>query len=297
MGGVHVDARQIQYFLAVAQEKSLSRAAQKLFLTQQGMSKAIRQLEEELDVVLFYRSNAGAELTPHGHAFEKYARPFLHHQDYVLSCMRAQKESLEQELSIGYSTGAFDFLAANFLSDFLTSNPNIKVRVGSYADEHCAQAVLDEKYQLGFLLEPFDRALFEPLYTLNGSLVLMVGQTHPLARRDALKLSDLKGHNVVSINTAAGSQNLIRAACAEAGVTVNLALAPAETRLMAELCEQGVAVCFYAGRTNLYPGSVKAVPIEGFEFEFKLHFVANRNVYQTETTRKFIQYAVERFKQ
>lgn len=287
-----MDTQKIQYFLTVAQEKSLSRAADKLFLTQQGVGKAITQLEEELGVKLFYRSNTGVALTPHGQAFEKYARPFLHQQDYMLSCMRAERESLEQELSLGYATGTFDFLPANFLSNFLLSCPGPGVRLGSYADEHCEQAILDEKHQLGFLLDPFDRALLEPLLTLTRPLVLMVGNTHPLAGRPALRLSDLSGYDVVSLNTTAGAQDLIRVACGEVGAAINLGLAPAETRLMAELCARGCAVCFYAGRADLFPEDVRAVPIEGFDFEFRFHFVANRSVYRTERTRQFIEYAL-----
>ena len=89
-----MNPKQLHCFITAAQEGSFSKAAKKLYLSQQALSKTIDKLEEELDVPLFIRGVAGLQLTRYGEALRQSAFPYLQMHDNIIADLQAMKDSL-----------------------------------------------------------------------------------------------------------------------------------------------------------------------------------------------------------
>jgi DNA-binding transcriptional LysR family regulator len=100
---VPVDLRQLRYFVAVAEELHFGRAAERLHMSQSPLSRAIRELEQELGVVLFIRTTRHVELTPAGSALLERARRALSELDAAVADARRAAEQDIGVVAVGYT--------------------------------------------------------------------------------------------------------------------------------------------------------------------------------------------------
>ena len=192
--------QQCRYVQTIAETGSFSQAAKKLYLTQPNLSASIRDLEEELGVLLFERSNTGAKLTDDGHDFLKYAKRILGELDLLEGRYRK-----EFKKSFTVASHHYDFLslpmariAEQFKDNYqefqlietttrkiLKSVENFESDLGIiYIDEDNAH-ILERSFQHMDLT-------FTPLGEFQTKIFL--GRQHPLASKKSLKLNDLDGY-------------------------------------------------------------------------------------------------------
>lgn len=130
-----MNPKQLHCFITAAQEGSFSKAAKKLYLSQQALSKTIDKLEEELDVPLFIRGVAGLQLTRYGEALRQSAFPYLQMHDNIIADLQAMKNESPQTLSLGYPTGLLINFPDDFLTRFIMAHPEVDFQIYSAPDD------------------------------------------------------------------------------------------------------------------------------------------------------------------
>src|SRR5438552_535441 len=110
-----MELRHLRYFIAAAAEENVSRAALKLHISQPGISRQIRDLEDEMGVQLFERTPKSLKLTQAGTVFLKEARSILQRTEEAVKNARAVAAGVEEELHVGYAPS----LTASFLPQAL----------------------------------------------------------------------------------------------------------------------------------------------------------------------------------
>ena len=185
--------QQCRYVQTIAETGSFSKAAKKLFLTQPNLSASIRDLEEELGVQLFERSNTGAKLTDDGHDFLKYAKRILGELDLLEGRYR---KSFKKSFTV--ASHHYDFLslpmahiAQRFRSDYQ------EFQLIETTTRKILKSVESFESDLGiiYLDEDNDHILersFTPLGEFETKIFL--GRQHPLAHKKSLNLKDLEGY-------------------------------------------------------------------------------------------------------
>nr|WP_245250480.1 LysR family transcriptional regulator [Youngiibacter multivorans] len=286
-----MDHRQLEYFLEVCQEKSFSKASKNLFISQQGLSKSIQTLEEELKVPLFLRNNIGIELTPYGEELRKFANPYVSQHQYILSVIEDMKAEQKETLTIGFATGIFDLLPPDFLSGFILEHAESNIRIKSFTDDECGQALLEFKLNIGILPAPVDFSQFDSVFSQRRKINLLVGKKHRFAEMSSIRMDDLVNERLISLNTRTSSQDLLRDICSRHNCEPSILINAAEIGLAGELVESGAAVSFYAGREHAGLGNVSTVEIEDLDIYWEFHIVVNKKTYHTELAREFIEYA------
>jgi LysR family hca operon transcriptional activator len=200
MGEVQVELRHLRYFVAVAEEGSLSVAAERrLHTAQPSLSRQIRDLEDEVGAPLMTRSARGVELTAAGRVFLDHARLALGQADAALEAARRAAEPKKPTFSIGFQTGVeVDWLphVTRILRDEL---PNIEVRVLSQLSPQIAEDLQRGKLDLGFLRrEP--KSDLEYRTVVKERLVVMLPSDHRLAARKAIDPHDLVGETYIGFS-------------------------------------------------------------------------------------------------
>ena len=137
----------LNYFLAAAEELNITRAAQKLYITQQSLSENIAQLEEEYHVTLF-RRRPSLSLTPAGEKFAALARQMIGLEAHI----RAEMADIAQQnagvLSIGVRRPYSEILIPHVLPQFVREHPHIQVHVFASSTPEMAQQLIDGKIDL-----------------------------------------------------------------------------------------------------------------------------------------------------
>ena len=193
-----MNTRQIEYFLAVAEELSFTKAAEKMYVSQTAVTQQIRALEEQMGVQLFSRTKKKVELTPAGELFMIEGRQILEHIENAFTHVRDASAGMTGGLEIGFANYASNILA-NSLQEFHSRYPNIKLHFKSYNP-----SVLLDRLRLGELDLIFS-PIFEPsVYqgcllqeVSRVSLIAVLPSSHPLAGKHYLTKKDLADQRLI----------------------------------------------------------------------------------------------------
>jgi DNA-binding transcriptional LysR family regulator len=182
-----LDLRKVRYFVAVAEELSFVRAAERLHIAQPVLTRQIRVLERELGGELFARSTRGTALTPAGSALLDDARAMLRSATAVQRRVRQATRGTAR-LTIGFMPG---ILPTETVRSLRSRFPELHVDVVRTSWDDQVETVLDGRVDAGFVRFPIDgRGLTViPLYVEPRVAVLPA--THPLAARTSLAVADL----------------------------------------------------------------------------------------------------------
>src|SRR5262249_2134735 len=122
--GMTMELRHLRYFIAVAEEGHITRAAERLGMQQPPLSRQIKAIEREMDVQLFQRKARGVELTDAGRAFLGDARAMLAHLDHAFDSARRTGRGEQGRISVGYTTiYAFHPLVPRVIGEFQQAFP------------------------------------------------------------------------------------------------------------------------------------------------------------------------------
>ncbi len=188
-----MELRHLRYFVAVAEAENVSHAALKLHVSQPGISRQIRDLEDEIGFPLFERSAKSVKLTDAGRTFLTEARAVLQRADEAVKTARAIATGARGELHIGYAGSPTVRMLPPTLRAFQAELPQVRVRLHDLSTEEMLAGLRDGKLRMALMVCPTPGLLrglkFVELTRL--AVCLAVGPKHPLARARSVTLADV----------------------------------------------------------------------------------------------------------
>lgn len=284
-----MEHRQLLNFLSVCEKKSFLKASEQRFISQQGLSKSIKQLEEQLGVPLFYRTARGIDLTEFGYALKEAAHSYINHHDQIVDAVRKLKEKHIDRLTIGMIIGFHDNFPPCFFKNFMVNHPDISLDIMTFPDNRCQESLLRHKIPLGFSCAPIDADTFDSVYCLRSKLALIVGKEHPFARRPFIHIKELQNEKAAIVNSRMYPFSIIADIFRKYGIKPSIYLDGAETSLLYELCGTNRIVGFWPGPIRQSP-ELASIPIENMDLHFEFHLLVNKNTYISEAAKQFIAY-------
>ncbi|TCL71101.1 DNA-binding transcriptional LysR family regulator [Rhizobium sp. BK251] len=238
-----MELRQLQHFVAVAEEQHFTRAAQRVNVVQSALSSSIRALEEELDAKLFVRNTRQVRLTSVGRVFLDKAR-------IALDAVRDAREAVTavQGLSRGLlSIGTVQSLPAfldlpSLLASFHALYPGIEVRLSQGSSQHLLEKVRGGKLDLAIVPLCDPPAGITATMIACEALVAVCPPDHPLAGREDVPLSALAEEAFVDFEPAWGTRQLVDRGFAEAGIERRIAFEVSDLGTQLELVARGLGV-------------------------------------------------------
>ncbi|MER7517190.1 LysR substrate-binding domain-containing protein [Streptomyces sp. NPDC126499] len=190
---IDVHGRDLRYFLAVAEELHFTRAAERLYVSQPGLSKQIRALERQLGAPLFDRDRHGVRLTPVGTALVPHARAVLAAWAEAEGAVRAARAAEDATLVIGMSTspGRGGLLPA-IRSRFTERHPGVRLRLRQFGWEDPTAGLAGGDSDLAFVWLPLvgpDR--YRWVVVATEPRLIALPEAHPLAGRDRIAFAEL----------------------------------------------------------------------------------------------------------
>lgn len=197
---------QLRYAITVANSNSMNEAARNLFISQPSLSSAIRELEEEIGIELFRRTNRGISVTPEGEEFLGYARQVVEQYE-LIEAKYVSKEHTKKKFSVSmqhytFAVNAFVEMVKQFGMD------EYEFAVHETRTYDIITDVKDFKSEIGILyLNDFNHKVLEKLFhefnlefhpILECSIYVYMWKGHPLADRDLITLEDLREYPCLS---------------------------------------------------------------------------------------------------
>jgi DNA-binding transcriptional LysR family regulator len=257
-----MEIEQLKYFLQICEDKSISKSAKQLFLSQQGLSKIIKHLELELEVPLFIRGTAGLDLTEYGVFVQSKALGLVQLADGMKTELKALQNQRKEILNIAVSFGVISSLPTEFFSEFQELYPHISLNISEYQDYYCEQTILDETADLGFSIAPVDSGLFDSTAIIRDKMCLLVHESNPLSQKEEVTFEEIKNERFLLLNKHFKIHNTFVQKCNMAGFEPNIILTTLEMILIHNLsrANKGVGIGVHFIGTDI--PNVCAVPFK-----------------------------------
>src|SRR6187401_3627200 len=216
-----MDLTALRIFLAVAQERSFSRAAAQVHSTQPAVSQAVRRLEIELGETLFERSSKSGTLTDAGRVLQNYGHRLVRLAEETESAMRELRDLRRGRVLIGANEAAIHTLLP-LMARFREKVPDIVVDVRRVPARQIAVEVQQGSLDFGALtFRPAEQGLLE-VAVGSDELVLLVPPTHALAKRRQVSMEDVAGEPVVAHNDPSPARERVLRLFEERQIALNM---------------------------------------------------------------------------
>jgi len=252
-----MDIRQLRYFLDIAQTEHLTRSAQNLFVTQSTLSHGLRQLEQELGLVLFERLGRGLKLSQAGSEFRAYASRALQELEAGRMAMADLSGLQSGSLCVGAIPTFLNTVVPPAVAGFQQAYPKVSVAVHELRAEPLEAALLAGALDLGVAFHPTAHAEIEAEPLFDERLLLVVGPGHAWAGRRQLTLKALHGQPLALLPRSFATRQLIDDALRALGVVPRVAVEMASVEALLALCRHGPLASIVPARAaRLAPGLV-----------------------------------------
>ncbi len=198
---MHID--HMREFLVVADEKSMSLAAQRLHSTQPVVSKHIRALEETLGNQLLLRSTKGISLTPQGEKAYRSFKDIVARYDDLIGQMVPKDTELCGQIKVGILSTGFDRYMVPIINRFHQDNPNVSFSYATRRPHAIINGILDGSIDIGFLGDISTEEQSQLAFRRIGSdeIHFVLAKSDPLAQNDTLSPDDLRGRPLICLDT------------------------------------------------------------------------------------------------
>ena len=203
-----MELRVLNYFLAIAREENFTKAAQQLHVTQPTLSRQIADLEQELGVELFVRSNHNIFLTEDGMILKRRAQEILSLADKTKRDFLQKDEALSGTISIGSGEFRSTEYLAKIIAAFRKKYPNVRYEIYSGNAGNIRDYIERGFLDIGLMSEPIDMRKYNFVnMPIKEQWGVFVQKDSPLYGKDSIRPADLAGMSVV---TATGDFNQSR---------------------------------------------------------------------------------------
>ena len=192
-----MDLRQMRYFLALAEERNFTRAAERLHMAQPPLTRQIRALEEELGATLFVRTSKGVELTEAGQALLDEVPNLLSLAQRAKERTVAASQGLSGRLDVGiFGSGVLDVIP-RILARFHAERPEVKIVLHNLTKTQQIDALRERRISVGFnrLVPPEDDLRVETI--LREAMAVALPAKHPLTRHKEIHITDLSDEPMI----------------------------------------------------------------------------------------------------
>ncbi len=276
-----MELRHIEVFVAVAREKSFTRAAEFLGLSQPTVSLHVQSLEKELGVRLFDREGRSVGLTPAGKVFFPYAQEMVALKEKALLALKKFLGSVEGTFVIGASTVPGEYILPKLLPEFVRQYPKTRFKVRVLDSSQVNALVADGVLELGVVGDRNDDDRLEYIPFCRDEVVIIAPVDHPGPLR--ITLQELSSLPLVLREPGSGTRRVFERALEERGLSVDALNVVAEmgsTTAVKEMVKGGVG-CGVVYRISvaqeLKSGELRQVVVEGLSMPREFALVHRKN--------------------
>jgi DNA-binding transcriptional LysR family regulator len=265
-----IDLKQLKYFLAVAEEKSFSRAAERLHISQPPLSQQIMKLESELGVRLFARTTRSFELTVAGKALMAEAADLLGRMRMTIDTIRQIDRGEVGRLRVGIVGSAMWGPIPSLLERFQSEFPRVTWSLHEMGPDQQFEALRSKQIDVGFWREPrleeetLKSAHLHQQLCFREKVCVAVHKNHALARREAIDLADIANEPMLTLHLSQSAEpRYLVQCCVNAGFQPMIFQEAAEPQTLLAMVGAGLGVALMPETTSRigWPGVV-FVPIQ-----------------------------------
>src|SRR6266436_2937885 len=288
-----MDINQLEVLIAVAQEKSFSRAAESLHRTQPAVSQAVRRLETELGEPLFDRSSKDGTLTAAGRVLFDFAQQILNLRNHAHTAIKELKDLHHGKLTLGANEYTVMCLLP-LIPIFRARHPHIKIEVKRSLASRIASEILGRDVEIGVVsFKPNDQAI-KSVAIAADELALVVAPNHPLAAKKIVSMRELGAESFIAHNVPSPYREKVVKTFEKHRTPLNISMEMPTLEAIKRLVEKGLGVALIprlAAQTEIARKQLAGIAVKEMRLERRVHLIYRKGATLSHAAKAFLTLA------
>ncbi len=281
--------KQLRAFCHTAQTGSISKAAEKLFLSQPSVSLQIQALERELEITLFERRGPHIKLTPEGEILYDLAQPMVQGIDTLPETFSAYFGKMEMgALNIAAGESTILYILPNAIHQFAEEYPGINLKLQNVTGRDGLALLRSDQvdFAVGSMLEVPDDISYHPLFTYNPTLITPLD--HPLAGKKEVKLSDISPHGLILPPRHLSTWRMVDLVFSQNSLSYRVALEAGGWEVIKKYVELGLGISIVTDVCLTGEEKIARIPLDRYFPKRSYGLVLRRNKHLSPQAKRFI---------
>jgi DNA-binding transcriptional LysR family regulator len=240
-----VELRQLEYFRMVCQENNITKAADRLHVSQPSVTIGIQKLEEELGVKLLDRSQKQIALTAEGRIFLQHAEDILARVANSVAEMNDHRLHQRGSIRVGITAIMGAVLFPSAFARFQKDYPNVQITVLEEGSLSVRNRLESGDLDIGIMITSNLPPRLESVPISTGQILVCLPPGHPLAESSSIPFSELRDQPFILFREDTYSRRIILEECAKFGFTPRIVFSSSQIGTVLELVKQGVGLSFF----------------------------------------------------
>jgi DNA-binding transcriptional LysR family regulator len=286
-----MDFRQLRYFLTIAEEGQITRAAKKLNMSQPPLSQQLQMLEEELGTQLVERNTRNVGLTEAGKALYKKGKPLIDELENITMEMKEIGKGVRGVLSIGTVKTCLPITSTKIV-EFSMQYPNVTFKIWEGDTSNLAEQLINQDIEVAVVRLPLDDSEFEVMHLTTEPYVLVVPSSWDM-KETSLPMEAIRNFPLMFLHRRAGKgvYEIILNECRRCGFEPHVICECPDSSILISLVSEGLGATILPKSTasTLQLNSIRVVMIENCNIlsEAALIWIKDRNL--SKAALEFIQ--------
>ncbi|MFM0225349.1 transcriptional regulator CynR [Paraburkholderia dipogonis] len=286
--------RHIRYFLAVAEHRNFTRAAEALHVSQPTLSQQIKQLEDTLRVQLLDRSGRTIQLTDVGTAYVRYAQRALQDLEAGKRAIHDVQELSRGSLRLAMTPTFTAYLIGPLLEKYNRRYPNITLNILEMPQDRMEALLNEDALDVGIAFDETHTPDIETQTLFVEALAMVVGKSHPYAkRRSALKLGQFENEALVLLNEEFATRQYIDRYCRQHGISPRIAMEVNSIGAVVQIVRRSALATLLPAAIAREHSDLFLVQLEPALPQRTAALLLRKGAYRNAATRAFIELALE----
>ena len=287
-----MDLLQLEHFLAVAEEGSFTRAAERVGRTQPAVSQSIKKLEDEIGAPVFARDTPELSLTSAGKTLLECARRMVRLRDDTVRQLEELRTLNSGNLSIAAHESAAVYLLPGPLRHYLRRFPHVRVGIHRSRLEEIPRQVMDREVDVGFVKEAPAFHELRSVLVYSDQMILIASPRHPLVARRRVDVKDLDSEPFIVHHLCSDTEQKIRRRFDAHSTRWSIAAELWSFENVKDFVQREVGLAIVPRITvarELAAGTLVQIPVKGLSVPRETQMVFRDQGYLSDSSREFVE--------
>jgi DNA-binding transcriptional LysR family regulator len=283
---------QLKIFYLASKMGSLSKAAEKLFITQPAVTKGIQRLQEFYEIKLFNRFGKKLVLTDAGSALYKIAEKIFDLEVHAEDTIREFLEQKQGHIRIDASESFGAYYLPSIVNPVSREHPNVRISVNILPSSLVVENVANLNNDIGFISFPIENEKVICREILEDHMIFVAPTSHPLVKKKHLTYMDLSGQSMIVHESGSFSDQVAREFLKKNKVDIKVSLELSSNRAIKKAVEEGLGIALVSRNTaysQIQMKKLAVLPFPGPPVTRKYYMVHHKDKYFSQVLNQLIE--------